>query len=622
MTPSISLRWRQAPALGKPRDPETAPLRTPPPLRTDIFYRRSVTSDFTNEAVKMAGDLIAAPALSTPAEHLFEHIDPEVAPASNGAQIHKKSDDELREIYEIASTAREIWANKRRRIALQFPDSMLGDAPWVAEALNSELAALRSSDGDREAPVQQALEPGTQQGKEVQPLPQARSAEQSERIYILADTSYSSCCVDEIAAEHVDADVVVHYGRSCLSPTSRLPVVHVFTRHPLDEVLVIAAFEADFQDKHSKVILMADITYQDHVLPIASLLRARGYTELLSTSITHNPAGRIPNRTILVADGTPVSDGLDLQTYSVLHISTPPTSLLLALSSRVRSLHVLPTSADSDATPSTTTISSAQTARRLLGRRYARLLSVATAGIIGILVNTLSVSNYLSSVDTLRKQIAAAGKKSYTIVVGKLNPAKLANFAEVDGWVVVGCWESSLVEDDAGFYKPVITPFELDIALAGDDKRTWTGEWWGGIEGVGDFEEPERPVEADGGESIDGEADDTDEEESAPPEFDLRTGRLISQSRPMRLTRRARKPAEASVGQGSKTQSAELALRPKGELASVNGVVSPGAEFLRSQRTWQGLGSDFESTDKNTSIEEGRRGVARGYTVGSDGGRT
>lgn len=57
-------------------------------------------------------------------------------------------------------------------------------------------------------------------------------------------------------------------------------------------------------------------------------------------------------------------------------------------------------------------------------------------------------------------------------------------------------------------------------------------------------------------------------------------------------------------------------------------MLSPGAEFLRSQRTWQGLGSDFASVDDERGdgddgagrIEEGRRGVARGYVVGDDVG--
>jgi diphthamide biosynthesis protein 2 len=565
----------------------------------------------------MASDLTAAPALSTPAELLFEHVAPQ-----DESRIHKRSDDELREIYEIASTARDIRATKRRRIALQFPDSMLGDAPWVAEALKSELIAQRIDDGHGEtrakSPPVALVQPPSKA------TPADRDADERERIYILADTSYSSCCVDEIAAEHVDADVIVHYGRSCLSPTSRLPVIHVFTKHLLDEELVFEAFEKDFSNKQTRVILMADVTYQDHVPRLAARLHERGYGELLWTTITHNPAGRIPNRTVLASDGSPVSEDLDLARYAIFHISMPPTSLLLALSSRVQALHILPTGVSSDKASSTTTISSAQTAVRLLGRRYARLLSVATAGIIGILVNTLSVSNYLSSVENIRKQIAAAGKKSYTVVVGKLNPAKLANFAEVDGWVVVGCWESSLVEDDAGFFKPVITPFELEVALIGDDKRTWGGEWWGGIEGLKDFEPVEHQATdvGHGGRALgSGEAEDTDEEESAPPEFDLRTGRLTSRSRPMRAATRVRNQAEKSTGEESGAHSVALALRPKAELTTVNGVLSPGAEFLRTQRTWQGLGSDFDSRETNTTIEEGRSGVARGYSVGS-GGKT
>jgi diphthamide biosynthesis protein 2 len=574
----------------------------------------------------MAVNLTVAPALSTPADHLFEHVEPSVAVVDNESQVHRRSDEELRELYEIASTAAQLRAGQRRRIALQFPDSMLGDAPWVAEVLKAELASLRSSSGgieiggrteEQKEELQKRSPPESSRNSH-------REAVDAERIYILADTSYSSCCVDEVAAEHVDADVVVHYGRSCLSPTSRLPVVYVFTKHPLDHDTALAAFEADFQDRQAKVIVMADITYQDHVAPLARRLRENGYSQVLTTAITHNPAGRIPNRAVLDAEGSTLpDDDLDLHSYSVFHVSTPPTSLLLALSSRVQSLHVLPTSAGSDKASPTTTVSSALTANRLLGRRYARLLSVASAGIIGILLNTLSVSNYLSSVDIIRKQIAAAGKKSYTIVVGKLNPAKLANFAEVDGWVVVGCWESSLVEDDAGFYRPVITPFELGVALAGDDKRTWSGEWWGGIEAVSDFEPvDETSLASDALPAGAEDADETDDEESAPPEFDLRTGRLISHSRPMRAPRRAHRQADTAVAQGSGPKMGELALRPKAELASVNGVISPGAEYLRSQRTWQGLGTDFDPAEKNTTIEEGRRGVARGYTVGSSDGRT
>ena len=47
------------------------------------------------------------------------------------------------------------------------------------------------------------------------------------------------------------------------------------------------------------------------------------------------------------------------------------------------------------------------------------------------MVGTLGVSRYLRVVDSVRRLVERAGKKAYTLVVGKLNPAKLANFAEV-----------------------------------------------------------------------------------------------------------------------------------------------------------------------------------------------
>lgn len=39
-------------------------------------------------------------------------------------------------------------------------------------------------------------------------------------------------------------------------------------------------------------------------------------------------------------------------------------------------------------------------------------------------------------------------KKSYTISVGKLNPAKLANFLEVECFVYVACVEGAIVVGD------------------------------------------------------------------------------------------------------------------------------------------------------------------------------
>ncbi|KAG5926218.1 hypothetical protein E4U42_003515 [Claviceps africana] len=554
----------------------------------------------------MAAELAAAPVLSTPDEHMLD------VPTADSIPTSTLSDEELQRTYEISRTAEEIRRGGWKRIALQFPDDMLVDAPRVVQALDAQLGNDGGDGGDG-----------------------------SRRIHILADTSYSACCVDEIAAEHADSDVVVHYGRSCLSPTSRLPVVYVFTSHELNHGAVVERFAAEFVDREAKVVVMADLPYQDHVEGLVNELRAAGYAHVKATTVERNPAATIPNRRI---EGPDMSDE-QLRAHSLFHISDPPTALLLALQTRFASLHVLSTAA---ATPNID--NPTMRAAGLLRRRFARVLSLAAAGVVGILVNTLSVSNYLASIDVLRKRMADAGKKSYTVVVGKLNPAKLANFAEIEGWVVVGCWESGLVEDDAGYWRPVITPFEMEVALMREEERIWGHEWWGGIEKL----DMSTDRDGEGGNGTGRDDDDgphqhegddaaaetqecgggVDGEESLPPQFDLRTGRLVSHSRPLHLTVRSAKAAQnkQSERHGASTTGDEgddgsataVTRRVAGDLVSINGVASPGADYLRCKRTWQGLGSDFETRENQDArpgvlMEEGRSGVARGYHVGEHG---
>jgi diphthamide biosynthesis protein 2 len=561
--------------------------------------------------------LAAAPVLSTPDTHIFE--DP--TPAVDTSSLPRLDDAQVTLTYEIERTVREIKEGRWKRIALQFPDGMLMDAPRVYEQLRK---GLRRKGTDAMEAVNGAAEETTVNdlaGRLDDTSLDSGLSEEEERLFILADTSYGACCVDEVAAEHVDADVVVHYGRSCLSPPSRLPVVYVFTARPMDTDRLIATFQETYPDKAQKIILMADIPYSHHVPTLCTALRENGYTNVHATEVIHDPSSLLPNRTLpSTGDGPDAKDAL--QDWHLFHISDPPPSLLLTLSSRVASTHIYPTD---DPTPSATLASTSLALRR----RYALLTSLSTASVFGILINTLSVKNYMHMLSHIQQQITNAGKKYYTFVVGKVNAAKIANFSEIGGWVVIGCWESSLIESKE-FWRPIITPFELGLALQGDEERVWTGEWRGDFQSV--LEDGVKPppsangakVEVGGQESHDGQDGDYDsEEESAPPEFDLRTGRYISHSRPMRASTTPKVGSSAGNG-GPILPSTALTKRANGDLAQIGGVVSPGAEYLREKRTWQGLGSDFQAHEETgvdgqgARMEEGRSGIARGYVVGDD----
>ncbi|KAJ9632074.1 Diphthamide biosynthesis protein 2 [Taxawa tesnikishii (nom. ined.)] len=552
-------------------------------------------------------------------------------PSVDTSALPKFSDEQLYLTYEIKRTVDEIRNGKWKRIALQFPDEMLVDAPRVYEALRDGLrnssTTAAGPDGSTLSRVEDnATKESGGMELDMDKLDIGAGSDDTmgsseEKLCILADTSYGACCVDEVAAEHVDAEVVVHYGRSCLSPTARLPVIYVFTTRPLDIGAVVESFRQTHPDTDTKVILMADIPYSSHVPEVYAKLRELDYTNVFATSVIHDPSSPLPNRSV---PPEIEADAEALREFSLFHISEPPTSLVLTVSSRVSSIHIYPTVSDHSGPPQALPASTAQTLRR----RYALVTKLSTVSIFGILINTLSVKNYMSALSHVQELIRRAGKKSYTFVVGKVNAAKVANFSEVDGWVIIGCWESSLIES-RDFWKPIITPFELELALTDENERIWTGEWKSDfqsvLENVKGVDGTASQTEADTAENgADGSGGGwEDEEESEPPQFDLRTGRYISHTRPMG------RPSNTSNTNGGSTKATpnpakSLIKRANGDIAQIGGEISPAAEFLRSKRTWQGLGSDYEiaydydeeGKIRGTPMEEGRSGIAKGYAVG------
>lgn len=111
---------------------------------------------------------------------------------------------------------------------------------------------------------------------------------------------------------------------------------------------------------------------------------------------------------------------------------------------------------------------------KALMKRYYLIERAKDANIVGIVAGTLGVSRYREMIEHLKVLLRKAGKKSYTFVVGKINPAKLANFAEVDVFVLVSCPESSIF-DQSEFYRPIVSPLEMEIAC--NQAREWTGEY-------------------------------------------------------------------------------------------------------------------------------------------------
>ncbi|AAS52781.1 AER097Cp [Eremothecium gossypii ATCC 10895] len=511
--------------------------------------------------------------------------------------------ERIRSYYAIESLADHLNSHAEyRSITLQFPDDLLFDSALVAEELQALLPDLQCARTDAPAQADTTCSCGTQKT-----CADSKDSADGRKIWILADTAYSPCCVDEVAAEHVQADVVVHFGDTCLNPVETLPVVYIFGEPYLDRAKVISLFTERY-DKDAKVCLMANAPYSRHLESLSGELSQLGYSNLVFTDValpdTPNAAATI----LGVSDSHPISHKLyasgdrvyygakeqllceeQLQSFELFHIGLPPDPRLLFLSTKFQGVTAYDTQ-------------KRQIAKGpfpAMMRRYRFMHVARTASTIGILVNTLSLKSTRSLISSLVELIRSCGKKHYMFVVGKPNVAKLANFEPVDVWCVLGCGHGGIVLDHANeFYKPIVTPYELTLALA--PELSWTGAW------VVDFNTVIDGISADLG--LQAGAIPAEN----VPEFDAVTGKYVGNSRPLReLNHLEIESPQESITTGS----TELVKKFSGAL-TIGSTVSTSAQFLQA-RQWTGLGSDFNAEDsyeeEGATVEEGLSGVARGY---------
>lgn len=97
-------------------------------------------------------------------------------------------------------------------------------------------------------------------------------------------------------------------------------------------------------------------------------------------------------------------------------------------------------------------------------RRYFNIEKCKDAKSLGIVVGTLTANDYLDGVKHLQVLASKRGIRTYLISVGKVNPSKLANFMDIDCFVIVGCPLNNIYTSRE-FYKPLLSVFEVEIAL-------------------------------------------------------------------------------------------------------------------------------------------------------------
>eukprot|EP00956_Cyclotella_meneghiniana_P024051 scaffold47941_cov22-Cyclotella_meneghiniana.AAC.1 len=144
--------------------------------------------------------------------------------------------------FEILKTIHRIESLNARHVALQLPEGLLMYATCIGDILqkfsyvnlpSTAAAAITATDTNTNADNNSN---STSNGKTSNHEATSSKGGEPLTISILGDVTYGACCIDDLTAVSLNVDLLVHYGHSCLVPTtcSAVPCLYVFVEIRVD----------------------------------------------------------------------------------------------------------------------------------------------------------------------------------------------------------------------------------------------------------------------------------------------------------------------------------------------------------------------------------------------------
>ncbi|CAM8899872.1 unnamed protein product [Rhodiola kirilowii] len=326
--------------------------------------------------------------------------------------------------FEVHKCVWRIKSSKAKRVALQFPEGLLMYALHLSDIFQSF------------AEVDDCL--------------------------ILGDVTYGACCIDDFSAVALGADLLIHYGHSCLVPIDEttIPCVYVFVDIRINVDRFIDTMRLNFSGEQEKdIILAGTIQFGSAIREAKPVLEKAGYR-------------------VMIPQAKPLSAGEVLGCTAPSVMKGLPSSAIIVFVADGR-FHL---EAFMIANPGVKTFRYDPYNGKLLLEEYDHkgmkasrmnaILKAQNAKNWGIVLGTLGRQGNPRILDRLEKLMSEKGCSWVVILLSEISPAKISLFGEsIDAWIQIACPRLSIDWGDA-FTKPLLTSFEAEIALG------YLPGWW------------------------------------------------------------------------------------------------------------------------------------------------
>eukprot|EP00793_Prasinoderma_coloniale_P000073 PRCOL_00005581-RA len=313
--------------------------------------------------------------------------------------------------FEIHKTVWRVRQAGARRVALQFPEGLLLYACTIADILQAFAGA--------------------------------------ERVFVLGDVAYGACCVDDFTAAALGADLLVHYGHSCLVPVdvTGVPCMYVFVDIQFDVSHLVEAARTNFEPD-ARLVLAGTVQFasmmqkaRDALAPTMPNLRVPQCKPLSPGEVLGctAPVVDAADAILFVADGRFHLEAIMIANPDIPAYRYDPYGKTLT---RERYDHV--------------------------GMRAARRAAVETAmhaSRFGVVLGTLGRQGSPATLQHVEAQLRRNGREYTVVLMSEIHAHRLLAMSDVQAWVQIACPRLSIDWGEGFEGTPLLTPYELGVAM-------------------------------------------------------------------------------------------------------------------------------------------------------------
>nr|NVI70967.1 putative diphthamide biosynthesis protein 1 [Cucujiformia] len=235
---------------------------------------------------------------------------------------------------------------------------------------------------------------------------------------------HGACCVDDITAQHLGVDLLVHYGHSCLVPidqTNGVKVLYIFVDIKIDPLHFLETLKLNFSVP-KKLCLVSTIQFLTTLQGVSSELKKIGYEVLLPQSPPLS-AGEILGCTapalgcidaiIYLGDGRFHLESIMIANPKIPAFKYDPYEKKFTKEYYGHD--------------------------EMISYRRECIDKGSQSSNVGVIMGTLGRQGNSKVVDHITQRVKNNGKKAVVILLSEIFPNKLDLFPQIDAFVQIAC---------------------------------------------------------------------------------------------------------------------------------------------------------------------------------------